>query len=432
MTASLDKPANSILLVDDEKNILLSLRRLFRPVGYQVLTATSGAEGLQLIEDNPVDLIISDMRMPEMTGAEFLERVANQWPDIVRILLTGFSDVDSTIDAINKGKIYKYVTKPWDDTELKMTVSQALEMAKIRKERDSLQKLTQAQNVELKDLNSNLEQKVEARTADLNKAMGDLKSSYMASVKTFSSLIEMRKGLGAGESRKVAELARRLAIACGSGNSMAQSVMVAGLLHNIGKLSLPDNLICKPYLTLTEAEKKEVHKHPLIAESVLMGLEPLSETAKIIRSHHELYNGRGYPDHLAKGDIPVGACVLCVANEFEELKSGRLYKDRYSEEQAIEMIKKNSGIRYHPKVVEAFLKLFGAEEKKSTYTPERILKVMALRPGMVLSKDIVTQSQMLLLTKGRVLNEQLIEKLENYEVSLGDKLDVHVKINVAK
>src|ERR1039457_901732 len=110
--------AARILCVDDEPNILSSLRRLFRANGYQVLLAEGGAAGLKVLEAESVDLVISDMRMPEMDGARFLEHVRSRWPDSIRLLLTGYADIQSILDAINRGEIYRYITKPWDDNDI--------------------------------------------------------------------------------------------------------------------------------------------------------------------------------------------------------------------------------------------------------------------------------------------------------------------------
>ena len=114
------KAGGSLLIVDDEENILNAMRRLFRPLGYSIFLANSGVEGLKILEQEYVDLVISDMRMPEMDGAAFLEQVSLRWPDTIRILLTGYADVTKTIDAINKGRIYKYISKPWEENDLKI------------------------------------------------------------------------------------------------------------------------------------------------------------------------------------------------------------------------------------------------------------------------------------------------------------------------
>lgn len=115
-----------ILCVDDEPNILSALRRTLTSFGYKVISAKSGQEGLKLLQRESVQLVISDMRMPGMDGVSFLEYVSVRWPDTVRVLLTGYSSLDSTIDAVNRGHVYCYIAKPWDDDDLKVTVSQAL------------------------------------------------------------------------------------------------------------------------------------------------------------------------------------------------------------------------------------------------------------------------------------------------------------------
>ncbi|MGZ8157775.1 MAG: putative bifunctional diguanylate cyclase/phosphodiesterase [Methylobacter sp.] len=150
-----------ILFVDDEANVIKAFRRLFHDEAYITYFASSGAEGLGVLQQHAVDLIISDMRMPDMDGAEFLIQVFMQWPETIRILLTGYADLQSTIDAVNKGRIYNYCNKPWNDEELKLLVRNALEQKRLREERDRLSFVVHEQNKELKALNEHLEEKVE-------------------------------------------------------------------------------------------------------------------------------------------------------------------------------------------------------------------------------------------------------------------------------
>ena len=115
-----------VLFVDDEKSILVSLRRLCRNTGWEIYTAESGDEGLSIINEHAIDLVVSDMRMPKMNGAEFLEQVVEQSPSTVRILLTGYSEVKATLAAIDKGKIFCHCTKPWDNDEFREILSEAI------------------------------------------------------------------------------------------------------------------------------------------------------------------------------------------------------------------------------------------------------------------------------------------------------------------
>ncbi|MGH7290971.1 MAG: response regulator, partial [Myxococcota bacterium] len=201
----------TVLCVDDEPSILSAMKRLFRSSGHRVLTAESGAAALALLETETVDLIISDMRMPMMTGAELLSQVRTRWPEITRLLLTGYADIDSTISAINEGQIHRYIAKPWKDSEILGTVAEAFERKALVAEKNRLEALSIRQNEELKALNATLEQKVEERTAELAQLNDRLKKNYFNSIKSFSNLIELRGGQLVGHSRKVADLARRTA-----------------------------------------------------------------------------------------------------------------------------------------------------------------------------------------------------------------------------
>ena len=157
----------ALLFVDDEANILSALKRLFRPLGYRIFTAGSGAAGLEILVREQVDLVVSDMRMPEMNGAQFLEKVRQQWPDTVRILLTGYAEIGSTIDAINKGQIFRYISKPWEDSDITLIVKHGLERRDLERRNKGLDELTRKQDEEMKQLNADLEEKVKARAGEV-------------------------------------------------------------------------------------------------------------------------------------------------------------------------------------------------------------------------------------------------------------------------
>jgi len=158
---------HTVLLVDDEEGILNSLRRLLRKEGYQLLTASSGAQGLRILEENDVHLVISDQRMPQMSGTEFFAKVKERYPDAIRIILTGYTDVDSITESINRGHIYKFFLKPWNDQSLKLEINQALDQYDLIQSNKRLHEKVMEQNEELKKTNENLETLVKERTMEL-------------------------------------------------------------------------------------------------------------------------------------------------------------------------------------------------------------------------------------------------------------------------
>lgn len=414
-----------LLCVDDEPNILSSLRRLFRQGGYQVTVANGGAEGLQALENEHFDLVISDMRMPEMDGARFLEQVHVRWPETVRILLTGYADMASTVDAINKGQIFRYISKPWDDNDMLLIVRHALERKALEREKARLEALTLRQNDELKALNASLEMKVEARTAELAAANEKLKSSFLTSIKVFANLIDLRESSLAGHSRRVADLSRKIANALGLPPRDAQEVFIAGLLHDIGKIGLPDVLLGRAVTQMTGENLGLYRKHPVKGEQSLMALVELRGVAKLIRSHHERFDGQGYPDGLSGLAIPIGARILALVNDFDGLQIGIVASRHLNPEDAKKLIVDGRGKRYDPQVVDAFLQITGRVEKE--HSNELATATAELKPGMVIARDLVSRDGVLLLAADYLLDANLIRQIQDFEASEGTRLTVYIR-----
>jgi response regulator RpfG family c-di-GMP phosphodiesterase len=437
MEPATERPANealaqpTVLCVDDEPNILSSLRRLFRPAGYRVLTAESGAAGLVVLERESVDLVISDMRMPAMDGAQFLEHVRERWPDTIRLLLTGYSDIASILAAINRGEIYRYITKPWDDNDILLVVRHALERRTLGLEKDRLEALTRRQNEELKALNESLEAKVAARTGEL-KASHDsvvaandkLKSNFITTIKIFSSMIEMRGGNLAGHSRRVADLARRIAIKMGLDPKQTQEVFIAALLHDIGKIGFSDELLALAANMVAGDQLGMFRKHPLRAEQLLMPLEDLRGVAAILRSHMERFDGTGFPDGASGLAIPLGARILTLASDYDNLQIGALVQRRVLAEDAKKIVYDSSARRYDPAVVAAFRALMDGDPVE----PPGDLAVLSshLAPGMVLSRDLVSRDGLMLLSAEHVLDQRLIRQVQDFEAKSEARLAIRV------
>jgi putative nucleotidyltransferase with HDIG domain len=338
-----------ILCVDDEPNILSSLKRMLSLEGFEVFTAESGADALKLLAQHPINVIISDMQMPQMNGTELLAKVAQQWPQTMRLMLTGASDVSGAIEAINQGAIYRYTAKPWNDEELLSTIKSAVAYGALANEHERLQALTEAQKKSLNEMVDTLESRVQDRTKDL-------RAAYMASIKAFSGLLELRRADLLPHSRRVATLAMKMAKLAGLDDHACQSVFIAGLLHDIGKIGLSDGILNTKFIELPLAEAKAYRTHTLMGEAALNTLDDMKDVASIIRSHHEYFNGTGFPNGLAGNAIPIGARIVAIVEAYEELQSGDYAKEASSAPDAVRVILSNRGTLFCPEMTDIFVK----------------------------------------------------------------------------
>ncbi len=415
-------PPPCVLLVDDEQSILSALKRSFRPQGYRLLMATSAEAALELMAVNEVDLVISDMRMPGMNGAQFLARVRQQWPATMRILLTGYSEIGSTISAINDGGINHYLAKPWDDRELLLIVSHALQEQQLRKQKMALERKVHEQNLQLADFNRQLERQVQARTEELRQTVMFLESaqeeeqkSFLSMLRVFSDISELRAGLATGQSARVARWCEQLALRMGMTTHHARDTMMAGMLHGIGKLELPEELVRKPIEKMSSEEQQRFLWHPLKGQMLLTPIPSLAETGEVIRHQHERYDGRGVPESLSGDAIPLGARILAVVRDFEGLCNGGITSLHASPEKALSMLRTHAGHRYDPLVVESFIAMM-EEQQMLLEQQTRLLATNELRVGMRLAEDLRTRSGVLLLNKDHVLDDALLTRLRRFEL----------------
>jgi response regulator RpfG family c-di-GMP phosphodiesterase len=356
----------SILCVDDEANILTSLRRMFSLIGYNVTTAESGAQGLEILAKTSFDVIISDMRMPGMDGAQFFESVRASWPEPVRILLTGNSEVSSAIAGVNQGEIYRFVTKPWVDEDLCATIKSALEYAQLRRERFELLERTRLHNVQL-------EERINERTQDLSEANIKLRASYVSSIKAFSNLLRLRQPSLLMHSRRVASIGMEIAKLADFDEKGVQEVYIAGLLHDIGKIGLSDRVLRTHSSELPISDLDLYRSHPVLGATFLESLDDMGGIAAMIRSHHERFDGKGYPDGLKGDSIAAGAKILCIVEAYEELKSGEASKEALTPEKAKKAIAALSGKYFCPDMVKHFLQAIeqGADSFETAPHSER-------------------------------------------------------------
>jgi len=364
---------HSILIVDDEESILNSFQRILADEDYEVHAVNNGSEGLNKLRtaQKPYSVIVSDQRMPEMSGVQFFAQAKDIFPDAVRILLTGYADSNAIIDAINKGGVHLYFTKPWREDEILLHIKQSLSKVEILAENKRLVELIKIKNQELVKLNKTLEKKANDRTNDLLAQTEKLKDSYRKSqlildgiVKTLSKIVETRDPYTSGHEDQVAKIACKIAKEMKLTEEQVSSIYISATLHDIGKISVPSEILTKPSI-LTNLEREIIKTHCKVANDILANIEFPYPVAEIIYQHHERMDGSGYPRGLKGDDIALEARIIGVADVIDAMASYRPYRPALGVDAAIEEITKFRGVTYDPCVVDACLKIYKRTAKDS-------------------------------------------------------------------
>lgn len=435
-TAGLLQSRQTVLLVDDEESITNSLRRLLRSQPYDILVADSGAKALELLEQRPIDVVVSDARMPNMDGATLLAHIHRRYPSTLRILLTGYADMTMIAKAINEGQIHRYVSKPWNDEDMLATLRQALAHHHSEHERKRLEALAREQNEQLRHLNATLEKHVAARTAELQQtadmldlAYEELKRSYVTGTEVFSLLANLRLPKAKQTNRAIIELIRAYCVTHGLSETESRDMTMAAALYNIGKMSWTDSMMTAPADLLHHNERDLYRAYPKQSESLLMALEPMKDAARIILHHQERWDGTGFPDHLKGTAIPLGARWLKLAVDFVELQCGLILERQMNSDEALLFIRKYAGRLYDPGLVEDFVDVCATYLSDVTLADPtvRALSTRELVAGMTLVRNLNADNGMLLLNASKVLSAALVEKLIAFEAMEGGKYTVFVK-----
>ena len=353
---------HSVLFVDDEVNILKALERLLRNEPIRVLTAIRPAEGFELIDRYAPQVVVSDQRMPEMSGVDFLARVRDRHNDVVRMMMTGCTDMTIAAEAINRGEIYRLITKPWNDADLKTTLRHAFDHHDLKSEIKSLNQVSREQNFKLQEMNKNLEDNVRDRTKQLDRKNHELHTAYIQTIRALAEAIDAKDAYTRGHSERVAVYASRISHHMGLGKQLIERIYFAGLLHDVGKIGIPDAIITKPD-RLTPEEYIEMQRHPEIGAKILEPVEFLRSIVPCVRHHHEWFDGSrsGYPDRLAGDHIPLPCRVIGIADTIEAMTSDRPYRKGLPLDVVVSELNKYSGTQFDPVVVDAFLTLLEDE-----------------------------------------------------------------------
>lgn len=373
-----------ILCVDDEANILKAIQRSLRKK-FAISTAGSGKEGLEVLQrEGPFEVVVSDMKMPEMNGALFLKHVRKLSPHTVRLLLTGFADIDSVVSAVNQGNIYRFLSKPCPAQVLAAAIDDAVAQHRLLTSQKVL-----------------------------------LEQTLKGSIKALTDILSMANPAAFGRASRIRNLA--VALAGDLGMEELWEVEVAAMFCMVGSITLPAETAMKLYRNepLDQAEKAMVARIPEMSRSILANIPRLEPVLNILLYMEKNFDGTGQPtDSVAADEIPLGARILKLAEAAEKRQSmgdtpGRVLDYLHAQE----------GV-FDPAVLQSFSKLSDAGD---IVEEVRGVSVHELRTGMVLTEEVRSRAGVLLVAAGQEVSVSLLERIQNYHDTIGLELPLWVR-----
>lgn len=326
MTTEIDYTDYRVLFVDDEQNVLESYRRMLRSK-FQVTTALGGAAGLEKLEqEGPFTVVVSDIKMPHMDGVEFLSNVRERHPNIIRMVLTGYADLETAIKAVNQGDIFRFLTKPCDNNDLVNAIIAGIEQHRMTKA---------AQELEV---------------------VRHMKDGMEGTLRAFTRLVEFRDPYTAGHMDRTAEISSLIATRLGLDSDMTQGLHLAALVHDIGKIAVPSGILNKPG-SLSDAEFAIIKAHPLVGSEIFQSMVTEWPIGRIILEHHERIDGSGYPHGLYDDEILQESKILAVADMIDAIMTNRPYRPNLGDKETINILKSAKGTKLDGPSVEAGLSL---------------------------------------------------------------------------
>jgi response regulator RpfG family c-di-GMP phosphodiesterase len=330
-----------VLIVDDELAHLKVLAVMVEQAGMTCKTAPSAMAALSLLQKEPIDAVIADLNMPGVSGLELLTEIRRHYPHMVFLMATGIEDVRIGVQAMQQGAD-DYLIKPLQ-----------IEVVMVSLER-AFHKQWLEQQVE--NYRQNLEEMVCKRTVELQNALGQVEQSYADTLDALGAAIDLRDGQTAGHSRRVALCAFKMLTEMHGTPQQLKSLAMGAWLHDIGKLAIPDAILLKPG-ALTEAERKIMQGHVQIGYDLVKRVPFLADAAEIILTHHERWDGSGYPRGLKGLAISLNASIFAVADTVDAMMSNRPYRSALPFQNARNEIERQAGVHFDPQVARIFLSI---------------------------------------------------------------------------
>ena len=407
--AAVPSQPSTILIVDDEPVVRSALQQTLEREKFHVVACTSPTKALSILAERDFAVIISDQKMPEMLGLDFLVESRRLRPHASRILITAVLSLPTIVDAINKGEIFRFVAKPWLREELIATVRNAVHRHELVTHNALLTAETQRLNEQLKEANAALAARVEdleRQRKHLDEANHQLAANYEHSLELCRRILTTYDPILGGQAKALVEFAGHMAESDLLDETQKHALRTAAWLCDLGLIGVPREML-RAFRSgtdqLTERERALLHNHPIYSQTLASLVDDGSGVGEVIRAHHERFDGKGFPDGLAGDGIPWPARCLAVAVGFVE--SG------LSKPQAIDFILSQSGTAYDPEAVRLFLKVTNLAQ-----LPRQVREITLheLEPGMVLASGIYSPHGLLLIGEGQELSPGTIAKIRSH------------------
>lgn len=396
-------PIDRVLVVDDEPDVLEITSHFLRGKGFAVTRAASGLEALRQAAEAAFEVVLLDISMPGMDGIATLKEFKARYSATEVIMITAHDEVETAITCMQEGA-YGYLVKPLDFNQLHLEVNRALEHRRMA--------------LALDDFHKNLELKVEERTAEVRRLHEKLKENFFTSIRVLMSLLEVYEPYMGSHLKRVGALAVEMGRALNLPEKDRADLEIAALLHDIGRVALPDEQADAGFNKLQEKHISYVKQHTIIAQHILSPSGELENVGKIIRSMHEHLDGSGFPDELRDDDIPQLSRILGVINAYDELVHRRRFTHEHINSHdegdafALRHLYSVAGRHFERRIIEALEKV--VEEVRIRERNEVKLTVRELKAGMQLARDIYTHERLLLLGKGSKLTLPHIKRIEAF------------------